>query len=123
VRTLALDPLTGDLALTAGRLTLVEGGDAIAQRLRGRLRLWRGEWFADTGVGVPYLGFLGQKGAAALALAENSVRQAIVTCPGIAALESFSFAADPAARAATVSFRARTTTGETIEDNGFRMEG
>ena len=122
MRALALDS-TGDLALTAGRLTLVEGVDAIAQRLRGRLRLWQGEWFADTGVGVPYLGFLGQKGATALTLAENSVRQAIATCPGIAALESFSFAVDPSARTASVTFRARTTSGEVIEDDGFRVGG
>lgn len=123
MRTLARDPTTGDLALTAWRLTLVEGTDAIVQRLRGRLRLWAGEWFADTGLGVPYRDFLGQKGAAALSLAETSVRQAIATCPGVAAVESFAFALDRATRAATVAFRVRTTTGEVIEDGGFRMEG
>lgn len=120
MRTLALDPTTGDLALTAWRLTLAEGTDAIVQRLRGRLRLWAGEWFADTGIGVPYRDFLGQKGAAALSLAETSARQAIATCPGVAAVESFAFAL--ATRAATVAFRVRTTTGEVIEDGGFRLE-
>ncbi|WP_291990674.1 hypothetical protein [Luteitalea sp.] len=123
MRTLALDPQTGDLALTAWRLTLVEGTEAIVQRLRGRLRLWQGEWFADAGVGVPYGAFLDQTGAAALALAETSARQAIATCPGVAAVEAFAFALERATRAATVTFRVRTTTGEVIEDSGFRLEG
>ena len=47
MRSLALDPTTGDLLLTAGRLSLVEGVDAVAQRLDGRLSLWVGEWFAE----------------------------------------------------------------------------
>ena len=33
MRSLALDPTTGDLLLTAGRLTLVEGVEAVAQRI------------------------------------------------------------------------------------------
>lgn len=111
MRTLALDPTTGDLALTAGRLTLVEGVEAIAQRLDGRLSLWAGSWFADLALGVPYRDFMGQKGAAALA--EASIRDAILTCPGVLALESFSFALSPERRA-TVSFRARVD-GDVIE--------
>ncbi len=108
MRALALDPTTGDLALTAGRLTLVEGVEAIAQRLNGRLSLWAGSWFADTAQGVPYLTFMGQKGVAALA--ESAVRDAILTCPGVLALESFTFALS-AQRHATVSFRARVDGG------------
>ena len=91
MRSLALDPTTGDLLLTAGRLSLVEGVDAIAQRIQGRLALWAGEWFADTSIGVPFLTFLGAKGGEKLA--ESSLRRAILTCPGVASLESFSSAA------------------------------
>lgn len=121
MRSLALDPTTGDLLLTAGRLTLVEGAAAIAQRLDGRLSLWAGEWFADTSLGVPFLTFLGVKGAAALA--EASLRRAILSCPGVAALEMFTFTAS-SDRSAVVTFRARTATGEILpgfEDGGFRV--
>lgn len=123
MRTLALDPLTGDLALTAGRLTLVEGARAVAQRLEGRLSLWAESWFADLAVGVPFLDFLGQKGTEALA--EATLRRAILTCPGVTSLESFTFAVDRSARRATATFRARTLAGRTIttDDGGFRVGG
>ena len=119
MRSLALDPLTGDLALAGGRLSLVEGVEAVAQRLRGRLSLWAGEWFADTSLGVPYLAVLGVKGA--VSLAEATLRRAVVTCPGVATLDSFALVFDPKTRGATVAFRVRTVDGQAIEDNGFRV--
>lgn len=117
MRALALDPATGDLLLSDGRLSLVEGVEAIAQRLDGRLSLWQGEWFGDLTAGVPYRRFLGEKGAERLA--ESSMRQAIATCPGISAVEVFTFSIDKRTRAATLTFRARTTTGEVIERGPF----
>lgn len=117
MRALALDPATGDLALTAGRLSLVEGVEAIAQRLDGRLSLWQGEWFGDLAAGVPYRRFLGEKGAERLA--ESSLRQAIATCPGVSAVEAFTFSVDKRTRAAALAFRARTVTGEIIERGPF----
>ena len=85
MRALALDS-AGDLALTAGRLTLVEGTDAIAQRLRGRLGIWRGAWFADLTLGVPYItGVLGKRPSA---VARATLQAAIATCPGVRAVEA-----------------------------------
>ncbi len=113
MRALALDPTTGDLS-TAGGLSLVEGVAAVAQRLRGRLGLGQGEWFADTLAGIPWVQeILGQRGAEGVA--EAILRAAITTCPGVAALERFTFALDRATRHATVTFRARTVDGETLE--------
>lgn len=117
MRALALDPATNDLLLTDGRLTLVEGVEAIAQRLDGRLSLWQGEWFGDLTAGVPYRRFLGEKGAERLA--ESAMRQAIATCPGVSAVETFAFTVDKRTRAATLAFRVRTTTGEIIDRGAF----
>lgn len=119
MRSLALDPLTGDLLLASGRLSLVEGARAVAKRLRGRLSLWEGEWFADLAVGIPYLDFLGQKGGQPVA--EAALRRAILTCPGVAALELFTLTVDSKTRGATVAFRVRTTDGAIVEDGGFRV--
>lgn len=113
VRALALDPVTGDFARTAGRLTLVEGAAAVAQQLRGHVALWLGEWFGDTSIGVAFLAFLGQKGAQRLA--EASLRQAVVTCPGVASLEDFALTA-LGDRSATVALRVKTTSGAYIDD-------
>lgn len=119
MRTLTLDPVTGDLSVEAGRLVVASGQDAIRQKLQVRLRLWQGEWFADTSVGVPYLGMLGK---ATEAFAESQLRQAILTCPGVAALDRFSLTVD-ARRRATVSFAARTTSGEVVEVADFVAGG
>lgn len=122
MRSLALDE-NDDLALASvgggKRLTLAEGADAVAQRLRGRLGLWAGEWFLDTAIGLPFRRMLGVKNARTFT--ETTLRRALATCPGVAALESFAFAFDPATRAASVAFRARTTDGAVIEDDGFRL--
>lgn len=122
MRSLALDPITGDLALTSvgggQRLALVEGADAVAQRLRARLRLWRGEWFLDGSIGIPFLQILGLKNTRTFA--EATLRRAITTCPGVAGLDSFTLTVG-ADRAMTVAFRARATDGTAIEDNGFRV--
>lgn len=118
MRSLALDATSGDLALASGRLTLVEGAAAIAQRLDGRLSLWAGDWFADTSVGVPFLSFLGVKGAAPLA--EAALRRAVASCPGVASIEAFTFAAS-ADRRAVVDFRVRTVTGEIIDRGGYQV--
>lgn len=115
MRDLALDPVTGDLALVEGRASLTSGVEAVLQKLRIRLSLWKGEWFADTSVGVPFLRFLGVKGAEGLA--ETVLRRAIATCPGVASLESFALAL--VGRRATVTFRARTTSGEPVDVQDF----
>lgn len=112
MRTLALDPSTGDLALSAGRLTLVSGADAVAQRLRVRLKLWRGEWILDRGVGFPWQRVLGEKDTARLA--ESLLREAIVTCPGVRSLDRFAFTVDPTTRRASLTFAVTATTGEPV---------
>lgn len=123
MRSLALDPITGDLALSgaggAARLTLVSGADAVAQRIRGRVRLWLGEWFLDTSVGVPYLTMLGRKGGERYV--EATLRRVIASSPGVAALESFTLTFDAPSRSASIAFRARATDGAVIEDSGFRV--
>jgi hypothetical protein len=117
VRALALDPATGDLLVSRGRLEVVTGPAALRQRLQMRLRLWQGEWFADTSVGVPWLLFLGVKGAQALA--ESTLRRAITTCPGVASLDAFTFNVDSRTRRATLSFRVTATTGDVLDFADF----
>lgn len=117
MRQLALDPLTGDLARSRGRLTLVDGVAAVRQKLDLRLSIWLGEWFADTSVGIPYLRILGVKGVETLA--KSTLDRAVRTCPGVAALEQSSLAPSAAQRRAAYSFRARATTGEPVVVRDF----
>lgn len=123
MRDLALDA-DGDLELTSGaaRLTDVESGENVQQRLRVRLRLWQGDYVLDQRVGVPFRRWLGRKGADSVALADAVLRRAVATCPGVKRLDSFSFALDPSTRVATVAFEVTTDTGAPVADNVF-LEG
>jgi hypothetical protein len=48
---LALNPATWDLEVP---MRWLRGPDAVIQRLKIRCRFWRGEWFLDQRLGVPY---------------------------------------------------------------------
>jgi hypothetical protein len=45
-----------DAVIDDFNLSLVDGVDYIAQKIKTSLLLFRGEWFADTNVGVDYYG-------------------------------------------------------------------
>lgn len=117
MRALALDPATGDLLVSRGRLVVISGAAALRQRLQMRLKLWAGEWFADTSVGVPWLLFLGVKGSQALA--ESTLRRAITTCPGVASLDAFAFTVNARTRSAALSFRVTAQTGDVLVFTDF----
>lgn len=117
MRTLALDPATGDLALSGGRPTIVSGSSAVAQRLRMRLKLWRGEWALDTQVGFPWQRIFGVKGVERLT--ETLLRQAITSCPGVKSLDRFTFGVNPSTRAATLTFTVTPITGELVTISDF----
>jgi len=123
VRDLALDS-DGDLELSAGRarLTTEEDGESVAQRLRVRLRLLRGDYALDTRVGIPFRRWLGSKGEASVTLAQTVLRRAVATCPGVGRVDAFAFALDRATRVASVDFAVTTDTGIAVSDNSF-LEG
>ena len=114
----------GDLELTNGaaRLTGVDDGENVAQRLRVRLRLWRGDYVLDGRVGIPFRRWLGQKGAASVELAEAVLRRAVATCPGVGRVDAFTFALDPSTRVAAVDFEVTTDTGAPVSASVF-VEG
>jgi hypothetical protein len=59
--TLAQTP-EGDIALVSGRATVISRPcDVAAVKLFNKFRSFKGEWFLDTRVGVPWYEFLGVK--------------------------------------------------------------
>lgn len=120
MRDVALDPATGDLLLEGGAARLTApGAESVAQRLRLRLALWRGEYPLDEGVGIPYAQLLGRKGDAPATL-EARLREAAATCPGVTALTSFQLAIAPD-RTATVSLTATASDGQPVVLDDFRV--
>jgi hypothetical protein len=53
-RDLKLDPVDGDLVVDGGDLAQVKDAEAIVQACTLALSLFRGEWFLDEALGVPY---------------------------------------------------------------------
>ncbi len=52
--TTLLQTVGGDIALTNGKLKLVDGVTEKGQKIRNRFALFRGEWFLDIRTGVPW---------------------------------------------------------------------
>lgn len=75
----ALDLATGDLEIP---LRLVDGADAIAQRLLVRMSFFKGEWFLDTRLGIPYLENVFVRNPD-LPFIEAMFRKVIKTTPGV----------------------------------------
>lgn len=93
----------GDLDMTTGLLTLVEGVDAIAQHIRTRLRLFVGEWFLDTRAGTPYYEIILVKNPDMTAIAA-ALRKVIGETPGVISIVSYAQTVNRTTRALTVTF-------------------
>lgn len=97
--------------IEAGAFVLVSGRDAIAQAIENRLRTFRGEWFLDGSIGVPYLEqVLGRK-QPNLAAVEQTLRSEILAVSGVTAITSFALTLDRATRALSGRFTAATEVG------------
>jgi hypothetical protein len=103
----------GDLELEAGDLVLVEGNDAIASSLAARLQFFRGEWFLDTAVGVPYFEVLLRKNPD-LAVVREVLRTEALGTTGVGAVDSLELDYLGESRELVVSLVARTDAGELV---------
>jgi len=114
VADLKLSTLDDDLDLTGEQLSIVDGDDAIVQHLLIRLRMFKGEWFLDTRVGVPYYDSILIKNPD-LVVIRSIFRNAILSTPGIANLDALTTAFDAASRKLTVEFTAIKEDGGTLD--------
>ena len=113
---LRLNPTTRDLDVTGGDLSLTEGKDAIAQALRIRLLTFRGEWFLDRRIGVPYREQIFSN-RLKRTLVDTIFREAILQSPGIATIGTFQSVYDKTMRTYSLTFNATTFEGELLNFN------
>lgn len=104
----ALDPLTGDLAISAGKLAIVTGRDAVAQRLSVRLKLFRGDWFLNQLDGIPYHDLILPKRVSA-GVRREVFRRAIAELRGVSQVLALDLQIDPKTRVLTVTGTAQLT--------------
>lgn len=113
------NPDVDDLYLNShGDLEWVTGEDAIAQHIRIRLRFFKGEWFLNTGEGLPYFQEILQKGTSRARI-EALFRKTITGTPGVSGLNAFSMQYDGTTRALTLTFEAQLDEGGTLESTDY----
>lgn len=83
--------------------------EAVGQAVMTTLKLWRGEWFLDQSVGVPYTAEVLGKGTRASL--EPALRTAILNVPDVQAIEAFDVAIDPDRRAVSIKTTIETLYG------------
>lgn len=104
------NPIEGDLRLTTGQLTLVDGNDAVRQHIANRLRFFLGEWFLDLRQGLPFYQDVLVKNPDRESV-RSIFRTTILRTPGVEAVDELQLTVS-ASRVLSVSFRAR------LEDGG-----
>ncbi|MFW5880815.1 MAG: hypothetical protein ACOCU9_04215 [Spirochaetota bacterium] len=102
-----------DLELESNDLTLVDGVDAIVQRLRAKLQLVRGEWFLDRSAGVPWFEEVLKKNPRSEVL-RAVVRRPIAEDQDVERVESVSLGYDGETRTLEVEVVATLTNGERV---------
>ncbi len=98
----------GDLP---GVIRFVSGLDLIVQRVERRLRTFRGEYFADVRVGLPFFDWIQQKPPAVDSIGAV-LRKEIETTPGVIRVEDWTGGFDVDTRTLTYSGTIRTADGE-----------
>jgi hypothetical protein len=114
----AENPTVGDLRLKNGHLVELEGHEAIAQKIRIRLRFFKGEWYLDKRQGIPYWTRVLVKNPDLPGI-ESMFRRVIAGTPGVAVVNRLNITFDTATRASTIAFTATTDDGVVIEQEPF----
>lgn len=103
---------TGDYVFGGGQAAFyrdqVEG---VAQCVKTRLALWKGEWFLDTTEGMDWKSKVFGKYTSAVR--DMAIRKRILGTPGVKSITSYQSSYDPDARSFSVQVRIDTKYGQT----------
>ena len=114
-RDLQLSLTEHDLVIENHDLQLIDGDDEIRQRLKTRLLLFRGEWFLDTTVGVPYYQDILVKNPN-LGNVDAIFKAEILDTVGVNQLIEYQSEYDNSLRKLNVTFTVSTENGTTITE-------
>lgn len=101
----------GDYVFGSGKNDfLVNSPETVAQAILSRLKLWLGEWFADTSDGTGWNQSI--VGKHSKNLYELTLRQRVLETPGVSNIVDFQSSLDAETRHLTVSMTVNTIFGE-----------
>lgn len=103
MRDIALNTDTHDLQITDFDLSFIENVDQIAQNLNIRLRFFRGEWYLNTLVGIPYYQYFFIKNPNQIQV-DSFIKNEIYDTEGVTTINDYSSAFDAVTRNYSVNF-------------------
>lgn len=111
-----LDPTTHDLQLDAtGNIQVTaDTEELLSVRIKTRFSTFRGEWFLDRNLGVPYFEEVMVKNPDVNAV-RNLLLAQLVDIPGVDEVLSFDVNFNTASRLFQVNFKVRATDGTIVE--------
>ena len=99
-----------DIAIVDGGLPLVTGIEETRQLLKQTLQSFRGDWFLNLDLGLPYFQTILRKSTTVSAI-ENIYLEAIASVKGVLDIDTFNLSFNPATREADITFRVITSNG------------
>lgn len=108
---LRTDPSTGELVRSGGAFGRVTGGEEIAQHVRTRTRLFRGECPFNLSLGMRYVGVILGKGTPPERVEGEFVEVAIGT-PGVVSVDDLVLDTEASTRHASVDWRGTYSLGD-----------
>lgn len=101
---------SGDYTLGSGADFLKDSPETVAQAVRTRLQLWKGEWFIDTSDGTPYMqDVLGKRFQRSNP--DSVIKQRILGTPGVTEITEYSSSFDGDNRAFSITATINTAYG------------
>lgn len=118
-----IDPSTGDLTFTAGRVVLTAGLPAVVQGARIRIQMIAGEWFLDLDAGVRWFERVGVAASAAIfgqkfdqSKCDDEIRRAILAVPAVTTMQKLNSQFVGTTRGVSITWQAKTLFGDTPVD-------
>ena len=105
---------TGDIDITDFSMSLTyDDTESIRQRVLIRLQTFKGEYFLDTTIGIPYFQQVFVKGVNK-GVIDSIFKNAIEQTPGVSKVTSYTSTLDSSNRTYTTNWRAKLDNGDEI---------
>lgn len=101
-----------DLILSNNKFTLVDNDDSLMQQITNQVTMWLGEWFANTTIGIDYIGFENKKFSDKEIV--SSVTQSLYKNPSVSLVNSVIVSRNIAERKITLDANIETVEGNMV---------
>lgn len=104
--------LDRDLVFASNKFIRISGEDALVQQITNQVTIWKGEWFADTSIGIDYINFENKKFSDKEII--SSVTQSILKNPNISLVNSITISRNKAERKLNLEINIETVEGNLV---------